>query len=51
MIYYIISFIVGSIFGMFTMSLCVIAKKSDEQIAKLMKEHTKNNNPKQMELF
>ena len=38
MIYYIISFIVGSFFGMFIMALAQIAKQSDQQIEKLMKE-------------
>ena len=51
MIGYIISFTVGSFFGMFIMALVAIAKQSDKKIEELMENHTKDNNPKQMELF
>jgi len=58
MIYYIISFIVGSIFGMFIMALAAIAKQSDNQIEKIMRNHSEqlnlfkdNNDSKQLELF
>ena len=55
MIYYIISFIVGSFFGMFIMALAAIAKQSDNQTEKIMRNHfkneNKNNNVKQLELF
>ena len=51
MIYYIISFIVGSFFGMFAMALATIAKQSDKKTEELMKNYSENNNPKQMELF
>ena len=51
MIYYIISFIAGSFVGMFGMALAAIAKQSDKKIEELMKNHTENNNPNQMELF
>ena len=51
MIGYIISFTIGSIFGMFIMALAAIAKQSDKKIEELMENHTKDNNPKQMELF
>ena len=51
MIGYIISFTIGSIFGMFIMALAAIAKQSDKKIEELMKNHTENNNPNQMELF
>jgi len=58
MIYYIISFIVGSFFGMFIMALAAIAKQSDNQIEKIMRNHSEqlnlfkdNNDSKQLELF
>ena len=51
MIYYIISFTIGSIFGMFIMALCAIAKQSDKKIEEIMRNHTKDNNPNQMEIF
>ena len=51
MIYYIISFIAGSFFGMFIMALAAIAKQSDKKTEELMKNYSENNNPKQMELF
>ena len=51
MIGYIISFTIGSFFGMFIMALAAIAKQSDKKIEELMLNHTKNNNPDQMELF
>ena len=51
MIGYIISFTIGSIFGMFIMALAPIANQSDKKIEELMENHTKDNNPKQMELF
>ena len=50
MIYYIISFIIGSFFGMFVMALASIAKQSDKKTKELMKNYS-DNNPKQMELF
>ena len=49
MIYYIISFIIGSFFGMFVMALAAIAKQSDKKIEELMKNHTEDS--KQLELF
>ena len=51
MIGYIISFIAGSFVGMFVMALAAIAKQSDKKTEELMKNHTKDNNPNQMELF
>ena len=55
MIYYIISFIVGSFFGMFIMALAAIAKQSDKKTKELMDNHFKNdntnNNVEQLELF
>ena len=54
-IFHIISFIIGGLFGMFSMSLCVISKRADEQTQELIKNHykneNKNNNPEQLELF
>ena len=50
MIYYIISFIVGSFFGMFAMALAAIAKQSDNQTEKIMRNHFKNNK-EQLNLF
>ena len=44
MIYYIISFIVGSFFGMFIMALAAIAKQSDNQIEKIMRNHSEQLN-------
>ena len=49
MIGYIISFTIGSIFGMFVMALAAIAKQSDKKTKELMKDF--NSNPDQMELF
>ena len=49
MIYYIISFIVGSFFGMFAMALATIAKQSDKKTEELMKNY--NEDSKQLELF
>ena len=49
MIYYIISFIIGSFFGMFVMALASIAKQSDKKIEELMKNY--NEDSKQLELF
>ncbi len=49
MIYYIISFIIGSFFGMFIMALASIAKQSDKKIEELMENHTEDS--KQLELF
>ena len=58
MIGIIISFIVGSFFGMFAMALAAIAKQSDNQIEKIMRNHSEqlnlfkdNNDSKQLELF
>ncbi len=51
MIGYIISFTIGSFFGMFVMALASIAKQSDKKTAELMKNYSENNNPNQMELF
>ena len=49
MIGYIISFTVGSFFGMFIMALAAIAKQSDKKIEELMKTHKEDS--KQLELF
>ena len=49
MIYYIISFIIGSFFGMFIMALASIAKQSDKKTEELMKNY--NEDSKQLELF
>ena len=49
MIGYIISFTIGSFFGMFIMALAAIAKQSDKKIEELMKNHTEDS--KQLELF
>ena len=58
MIYYIISFIVGSFFGMFVMALAAIAKQADKKTEELMRNHSEqlnlfkdNNDSKQLELF
>ena len=51
MIGYIISFTIGSIFGMFKIALAALAKHSDKKTEELMKNYAENNNPKQMELF
>ena len=54
-IFHIISFIIGGLFGMFSISLCVISKRADEQTHELIKNHytdkKENNNPEQLELF
>ena len=49
MIGYIISFTIGSIFGMFVMALAAIAKQSDKKTEELMKNY--NEDSKQLELF
>ena len=49
MIGYIISFTIGSFFGMFIMALAAIAKQSDKKIEELKKNHTEDS--KQLELF
>ena len=49
MIGYIISFTIGSIFGMFIMALAAIAKQSDKKTEELMKNY--NEDSKQLELF
>ena len=58
MIYYIISFIIGSFVGMFVMALATIAKQSDKKTEELMRNHSEqlnlfkdNNDSKQLELF
>ncbi len=49
MIGYIISFTIGSFFGMFIMALAAIAKQSDKKTEELMKNY--NEDSKQLELF
>ena len=49
MIGYIISFAIGSFFGMFIMALAAIAKQSDKKTEELMKNY--NEDSKQLELF
>ena len=49
MIGYIISFTIGSFFGMFVMALAAIAKQSDKKTEELMKNY--NEDSKQLELF
>ena len=49
MIGYIISFTIGSFFGMFVMALASIAKQSDKKTEELMKNY--NEDSKQLELF
>ena len=49
MIGYIISFTIGSFFGMFIIALAAIAKQSDKKTEELMKNY--NEDSKQLELF
>ena len=51
MIGYIISFTIGSFFGMFIMALAAIAKQSDKKTEELMRNHFDTNNKEQLNLF